>query len=93
MLLTSLGWISIAEGGNMAEEDLKPTDQYVEQVWETPSHNEIVDLTKVHVEAMEMTSDDMVWVQAGMHHVLLTTIGRKSGNRHKVALPIWKDRN
>ncbi len=77
----------------MAGQGPKSTDQYVEQIWETPSHNDIVDLTKVHVEAMEMTNDDMVWVQAGMHHVLLTTIGRKSGNRHKVALPTWKDRN
>ena len=28
-----------------------------------------------------------------MHHVLLTTVGRKSGNQHKVALPTWQDRN
>ena len=77
----------------MAAEKPRTTDQYVEQVWETPTHEEIVGLTKVHVEAMEMTNDDMVWVQAGMHHVLLTTVGRKSGKEHKVALPTWKDSN
>jgi deazaflavin-dependent oxidoreductase (nitroreductase family) len=45
-----------------------------------------------------MESDDlppdvaeMVWKQAGMDHVLLRTVGRKSGNEHKVALPIWLD--
>ena len=54
----------------------KPTDQHVDQVWDTPTHSEIIDLTKMHVEAMEVTDDDLVWVQAGMHHVLLTTIGR-----------------
>jgi deazaflavin-dependent oxidoreductase (nitroreductase family) len=66
-------------------------DQRVEQAWETPSHDEIVELTKMHVGAMEVTDDDLVWVQAGMHHVLLHTIGRRSGTEHKVALPTWKD--
>lgn len=67
--------------------------QRVEQQWETPSLEEIVDLTKSHVAAMEMSDHDMVWVQAGMHHVLLATVGRKSGNTHKVALPTWNDPN
>lgn len=65
--------------------------QKVEQQWATPSPDEIVELTKMHVGAMEMTDDDAVWVQAGMPHVLLTTIGRKSGTAHKVALPTWTD--
>jgi deazaflavin-dependent oxidoreductase (nitroreductase family) len=70
----------------------EPTDQYVEQVWETPTHEEIVQLTAAHVEAMESMDDvDEVWQQAGMHHVLLRTIGRKSGKEHKVALPTWRD--
>jgi deazaflavin-dependent oxidoreductase (nitroreductase family) len=70
----------------------EPTDQYVEQVWETPSHDEIVQLTAAHVEAMESMDDvDEVWQQAGMHHVLVRTIGRKSGKEHKVALPTWRD--
>jgi deazaflavin-dependent oxidoreductase (nitroreductase family) len=28
-----------------------------------------------------------------MHHVILHTIGRRSGNEHKVALPYWVDRD
>ena len=75
------------------ESDISPTDQHVDQVWDTPSHSEIIELTKAHVEAMEMTNDDLVWVQAGMHHVLLTTIGRKTGKEHKVALPTWKNQD
>ena len=77
----------------MVEEEFLPTDQHVEQAWETPSHEEIISLTKTHVEAVEITDDDLVWVQAGMEHILLTTIGRKTGILHKVALPTWKDSN
>jgi deazaflavin-dependent oxidoreductase (nitroreductase family) len=67
------------------------TEQKVEQAWATPSHAEIVELTKMHVAAMEQMDIDDVWIQAGMPHVLLTTIGRKSGGAHKVALPTWTD--
>ena len=41
------------------ESDINPTDQHVDQVWDTPSHSEIIELTKAHVEAMEMTNDDL----------------------------------
>ena len=65
--------------------------QRVEQQWETPSLEEIAVISRQHVEAMETSDDDAVWVLAGMHHVLVHTIGRKSGNEHKVALPTWRD--
>jgi deazaflavin-dependent oxidoreductase (nitroreductase family) len=65
--------------------------QRVEQAWETPSLEEIPVITKGHVSAMEASDDDAVWVISGMHHVLLTTVGRKSGQEHKVALPTWRD--
>ena len=68
-----------------------PTEQHIDQIWETPSHADIVELTKMHVDAMETSDDDLVWQQVGMHHVLLHTIGRRSGNEHKVALPTWND--
>jgi deazaflavin-dependent oxidoreductase (nitroreductase family) len=72
--------------------DSERSDQYVEQVWETPPHDEIVKLSSAHVDAMESMDDvDEVWQQAGMQHVLLRTVGRKSGNEHKVALPTWFD--
>jgi len=68
------------------------TEQYVEQVWETPPLDEIPKLSSAHVGAMESMGDiEEVWQQAGMHHVLLRTIGRKSGKEHKVALPTFLD--
>ena len=63
------------------------TSQKVEMEWETPSHDEIIEISKAHVAGLEMSDDDAVWCVAGMHHVLLHTIGRKSGNEHKVAYP------
>ncbi len=57
----------------------------------TPTHDEIVELTKMHIEALEATNDDAVWVAAGMTHVLLTIVGRKSGATRKTPLPYWKD--
>lgn len=67
------------------------SSQKVEQVWETPSHDEIPKISAVHVQAMETMDADEVWQQAGMHHVLLRTRGRRSGKEHKVALPFWRD--
>jgi len=67
------------------------SSQKVEQTWETPSHDEIPRISAMHVQAMETSDADEVWQQAGMHHVLLRTIGRKSGKEHKVALPYWRD--
>jgi deazaflavin-dependent oxidoreductase (nitroreductase family) len=65
--------------------------QRVEQTWETPSHDEIPVISRSHVDAMEASDDEAVWVVSGMHHVVLHTIGRKSGAEHKVALPTWRD--
>lgn len=42
---------------------------------------------------MEASDADDAWVWVNMHHVLLHTIGRRSGNEHKVALPFWLDRD
>ncbi|MDG2427141.1 MAG: nitroreductase/quinone reductase family protein [Acidimicrobiales bacterium] len=66
--------------------------QKVEMEWETPSSDEIVEISKGHVIGLEMTDDDAVWCVAGMHHLVLHTIGRRSGIEHKVALPFWRDR-
>jgi deazaflavin-dependent oxidoreductase (nitroreductase family) len=67
------------------------SDQKVEQMWETPPPDEIVAISKGHVDAMESSDADEIWQVAGMHHVVVRTVGRKSGNEHKVALPIWRD--
>ena len=60
-------------------------------LWETPSLDEIPKISRMHVEAMEQSDDDAVWNQAGMHHVLLRVVGRRSGAEQKVALPFWRD--
>lgn len=65
--------------------------QRVEQEWETPPIEEIPKITRDHVAALEVSDDDAVWQVAGMPHVMITTIGRRSGNEHKVALPTWND--
>jgi deazaflavin-dependent oxidoreductase (nitroreductase family) len=67
------------------------TNQKVEQEWETPPIDQIPDISRGHVGAMEVSDDEGVWNVAGMPHVLLRTIGRKSGKEHKVALPTWTD--
>lgn len=66
-------------------------NQKVEQFWDTPTHDQIVEISHAHVEALEASNDDNVWQQVGMHHIILTTIGRRSGKEHKCALPIWCD--
>lgn len=57
----------------------------------TPSREGIVGISHKHVAMMESSDADDVWVWAGMHHLLLRTIGRHSGNEHKVALPFWRE--
>ena len=57
----------------------------------TPTRDEIVAISAQHVALMESSDDDSAWVWVNMHHVLLRTIGRRSGNEHKVALPFWRD--
>ena len=67
--------------------------QKVIQEWETPSLEEIPVISRGHVQALESSNDDAVWVQAGMHHVVIRTVGRQTGKEHKVAVPIWRDPN
>jgi len=67
-----------------------PTGQQNEP-FDEPPIEQIPGISRGHVAAMEQTDDDMVWIGAGMHQLLLRTIGRKSGNEHKVALPYWVD--
>lgn len=45
----------------------------------------------MHVAAMDTSDADEVWTGAGMKHLALRTIGRKSGKEHRVALPFWVD--
>ena len=75
----------------IGEFDMENENQKVEQFWDTPTHDQIVEISHAHVEALEASNDDNVWQQVGMHHIILTTIGRRSGKEHKCALPIWCD--
>jgi deazaflavin-dependent oxidoreductase (nitroreductase family) len=65
--------------------------QRVEQTWQTPAPDDIVAISRKQVEMMETSDADDTWIWAGMHHLLLRTVGRRSGNEHKVALPFWRD--
>jgi deazaflavin-dependent oxidoreductase (nitroreductase family) len=56
-----------------------------------PPADQIPVISRAHVEAMEASDADEVWVGAGMQQIMLRTFGRKSGRPHKVALPIWLD--
>jgi deazaflavin-dependent oxidoreductase (nitroreductase family) len=61
------------------------------EAFDEPPRSEIPGISRMHVGAMEQSDDDAVWIGAGMHQLLLRTIGRKSGKEHKVALPYWYD--
>jgi deazaflavin-dependent oxidoreductase (nitroreductase family) len=59
----------------------------------TPERDQIVGISAKHVALMESSDEDSAWVWVNMHHLLLRTVGRRSGNEHKVALPFWRDAN
>jgi F420H(2)-dependent quinone reductase len=69
---------------------LRVTSQRSSQ-FATPSREKIVEISRKHVSMMEASDADGVWIWAGMHHLLLRTVGRRSGAEHKVALPFWRD--
>jgi len=73
----------MTESTNRPDQRNEPFDE--------PPREQIPVISKMHVGAMETMDDDMVWIGAGMHQLVLRTIGRKSGNEHKVALPYWVD--
>lgn len=69
------------------------SDQRADREFETPTKEQIVAISAKHVAMMETSDADDTWIWAGMQHVLLRTVGRKSGREHKVALPFWRDVN
>src|SRR5580658_151509 len=74
----------------MNDDEPRPEHQRNEAYVETP-REQIPAISRAHVSAMESTDADAVWTAAGMHHLVLRTIGRRSGAEHKVALPYWLD--
>jgi deazaflavin-dependent oxidoreductase (nitroreductase family) len=61
------------------------------EVFVEPAFHEIPRVTREHVAALEASDADEVWCPAGMRHLILRTVGRRSGREHKVALPYWVD--
>jgi deazaflavin-dependent oxidoreductase (nitroreductase family) len=59
--------------------------------FETPDRAGVPTSTRAHVAGMESSNADEVWVLANMKHMMIRTVGRKSGKEHKVALPYWVD--
>jgi deazaflavin-dependent oxidoreductase (nitroreductase family) len=74
----------------MNDDEPRPEHQRNEAYVEPP-REQIPAISRAHVSAMESTDADAVWTAAGMHHLVLRTIGRRSGAEHKVALPYWLD--
>jgi deazaflavin-dependent oxidoreductase (nitroreductase family) len=68
-------------------------DQRVDIQFDTPTREQIVAISAKHVAMMETSDTDDTWIWVGMEHLLLRTIGRRSGDEHKVALPFWRDRD
>jgi deazaflavin-dependent oxidoreductase (nitroreductase family) len=69
----------------------QPSGQGSTARFETPSSEDIVKISAKHVAMMETSDADDTWIWVGMEHLLLHTVGRRSGKVHKVALPFWRD--
>ena len=69
----------------------QPAGQGASANFETPTSEQIVKISAKHVAMMETSDADDTWIWVGMEHLLLRTIGRRTGNEHKVALPFWRD--
>ena len=65
--------------------------QKVTAEFTTPTPEQIVSISAKHVAMMETSDADDTWIWIAMEHLLLRTVGRRSGNEHKVALPFWRD--
>ena len=66
-------------------------EQKVEQTWVLPSYEKLAAITRGHVAELERSKSDKTWTVNGLAHLVLTTIGRRSGTPHKVALSPWFD--
>jgi deazaflavin-dependent oxidoreductase (nitroreductase family) len=65
--------------------------QRADTEFQTPTPEQIVAISAKHVAMMETSDADDTWIWVGMEHLLLHTVGRRTGNQHKVALPFWRD--
>ncbi|HYZ99172.1 MAG TPA: nitroreductase/quinone reductase family protein [Acidimicrobiales bacterium] len=56
-----------------------------------PPRDQIPRISRKHVAAMLASDDPAAWGQGGVRHLVLRTVGRRTGRRHDVALPYWED--
>jgi deazaflavin-dependent oxidoreductase (nitroreductase family) len=77
---------SSGSSGGASERPAQTAKKFVE-----PPREQIPDISRAHVAALESGGAEEFWTAAGMSHVILRTVGRRSGNEHKVALPYWSD--
>lgn len=61
------------------------------EAFDEPTRDEIPQISRQHTAYLESTDAEEAWIIAGMDHVILHTVGRRSGNEHKVTLPFWMD--
>ena len=66
-------------------------EQRVEQTWDLPPQEKLAAITRGHVARLEASDADDAWRANGLPHVVLTSIGRRSGEPRKVALSPWTD--
>lgn len=59
--------------------------------FDEPTFDTLPVISRQHVASMEASTDEATWVFSGIPHIVLTTIGRRSGKPHKVALGYWRD--
>jgi len=59
--------------------------------FETPEYEEIYRRSRSQTASMESATSHDDWVFFEMEHLVLCTVGRRSGKEHKVALPNWRD--
>jgi deazaflavin-dependent oxidoreductase (nitroreductase family) len=76
---------------NLLEDD--PEGSQAATEFFEPPREQIPDISRAHVAALESGNAEEFWTAANMHHLILRTIGRRSGLEHKVALPYWRDRD
>ena len=57
----------------------------------TPPRWMIPHISRVHTQLYRRTNGRIGASAARMRHILLTTVGRRSGNLHTVCLPYWRD--
>ncbi|HEV8065029.1 MAG TPA: nitroreductase/quinone reductase family protein [Acidimicrobiales bacterium] len=74
----------------MSEHEAEPESQAATE-FEEPPREQIPDISRAHVAILESGDGDKYWKAAGMSHLILRTVGRRTGNEHKVVLPFWRD--